>query len=177
MWQEIPSLQMYKEETRQHEWERPAKSQRLTIPAVGGVLVNLYELTFEGEANPRSRLLHGRTSADAQGQQKELGSRRCHGNRHAGSPQRSKSGQKRRGMNYYYRVPHEKYETWKEKDRRETLVFSDLSDQKFGLQPSEETYGFGSREQNPNLHTCSGKYDRPITYLKCYCSEVCVKTV
>lgn len=116
MWQEIPSLQMYKEETRQHELVcASGKDQRkvrgMTIPAVGGVLVNLYELTFEGEANPRSRLLHGRTSADAEGQQKELGSRRCHGNRHAGSPQRSKSGQKRRGMNYYYRVPHEKYET------------------------------------------------------------------
>lgn len=53
------------------------------------------ELTFEGEANPRSRL-QGRTSARTQGQQEELGSRCCHGNSHAGSPQRSKSGQEKR---------------------------------------------------------------------------------
>lgn len=53
------------------------------------------ELTFEGEANPRSRLQAG-TSADTQGQQEEPGSRCCHGNSHAGSPQRTKSGQKKK---------------------------------------------------------------------------------
>lgn len=53
------------------------------------------KLTFEGEANPRSRLQAG-TSADTQGQQEEPGSRCCHGNSHAGSPQRTKSGQKKK---------------------------------------------------------------------------------
>lgn len=46
-------------------------------------------------------------------------------------------------MNYYYRAPHEKYETEKEGRTGKrlslslTLSFSDLSDQKFGLQPSK----------------------------------------
>lgn len=56
----------------------------------------MYELTFEGEANPRCRLLQAPASVNTQGQQEELGSRCCHGNSHAGSPQRSKSGQKKK---------------------------------------------------------------------------------
>lgn len=70
------------------------------------------ELTFEGEANPRRRVQAG-AGANAQGQQEEPGSRCCHGNSHAGIPRRTKSGRggKSRGMDYYYRAPHEKYET------------------------------------------------------------------
>lgn len=56
---------------------------------------NVRELTFEGEANPRGRLLQAAASANTQGQQEESGSGCCHGNSHAGSPQRSKSGQKK----------------------------------------------------------------------------------
>lgn len=92
--------------------------------------VGFSELTFEGEANPRGGLLQAGASADTQGQQEESDSGCCHGNSHAGGPQRSKSGQKkekkhktergreekkprniRKGINYYYRVPHEKWET------------------------------------------------------------------
>lgn len=85
------------------------------------------ELTFEGEANPRGRLLQAAASADTQGQQEESHSGCCHGNSHAGGPQRSKSGREesvrqreggrekkreiRKGMNYYYRAPHEKWQT------------------------------------------------------------------
>lgn len=39
-------------------------------------------------------------------------------------------------MNYYYRMPHEKWETEKE-GKKNTLSVFDLSDQKFGLQPSK----------------------------------------
>lgn len=93
------------------------RNQKSTINYYGNPrwqksLVNLNELTFKGEANPRSRLLHAQASANTEGQKEELGSRCCHGNSHAGSPQRSKSGRKEeRRMNYYYRVPHEKWET------------------------------------------------------------------
>ncbi len=58
-------------------------------------------------------------------------------------------------MNYYYRVPHEKYETEKEGRTGKTLSlslsFSDLSDQKFGLQPSK-TYSLAG-ENNVQIFT------------------------
>lgn len=40
------------------------KETLMTIPAVRGVLVNLYKLTFEGEANPRGRLLQAGASVN-----------------------------------------------------------------------------------------------------------------
>lgn len=43
---------------------KQVKETIMKISAVRGVLVNLYELTFEGEANPWSRLLQGRASVN-----------------------------------------------------------------------------------------------------------------
>lgn len=61
-------------------------------------------------------------------------------------------------------------------DRRDAASVSDLSDQKSGLQPSRPDAA--NTEPRPKLHTCSGKYDRPIIYLESYWSrsEVCVET-
>lgn len=93
-------------------------------------------LTFEGEANPRRRL-QGRASAGAQGQQEEPGSRCCHGNSHAGSPQRSKSGQEKKKAEEWTIITGCPVRHTRHKKRERRARRSDLSHQKFGLQPSE----------------------------------------
>lgn len=84
--------------TREEETQPPPGGKGGQKPGEGvgeSLRAHPRELTFEGEADPRGGL-QGRTSAGTQGQQEELGSRCCHGNSHAGSPQRSKSGQEKR---------------------------------------------------------------------------------